>query len=238
MPPIASPPPALLDTLLRLAPLDVLLFDSSLICRYAAPAGDTLLGRTVDQLVGQPASALFPSGADDLKAALKLAAESVSPSRYASYRYAHEDPTAASPNAIATSLFCWSVRVEPIQIDDYRGTQEFRGVLVTLADIRDLADSNERLHEENANLRAALAAARRREATLVASQRRLREAVRNQLAPVSGYLQAIGRRPRALAGHSVDRVIEDRVLPGLRRIVDLVDGAVESAPGESPGSRS
>ena len=52
-------PQPLLETLLHRAPLDLLLFDVRLICRYAAPAGDTLLGRTAAELVGQSAEVLF-----------------------------------------------------------------------------------------------------------------------------------------------------------------------------------
>jgi hypothetical protein len=212
-----APPPALLDALLRLAPLDVLLFDTALVCRYAAPADGTLFGRTSDQLVGERAETLFPSGADDLLAALGRAAESAAGARYPSYRYSFQD-------VATTRLFCWSVRIEPVLLHDYRGIEEFHGVLVTLADVQDLADANERLQEENARLRDALSEARAREAGLLAARRRLRVEVRSRLAPVVGYLQALSRRPRILQGRTTSQLMEDQVLPGLYDVVSLVDG--------------
>lgn len=174
MPP--APLSALLDSLLRLAPLDVLLFDTELVCRYAAPADGTLFGRTAAQLVDEPATALFPSGADDLLAALRLAAEQAAAARYASYRYAHREAT-------TETLFCWSVRITPVLLQDYRGHEEFHGVLVTLADIQDLADANDQLQQELVQLRGELAASRAREAAAIAD-RRLGEAVRTVLTPV------------------------------------------------------
>ena len=75
----ATPPPSLpsvlLESLLRLAPLDVLLFDTDLVCRYAAPAGDTLFGRSATELVGEPVTALFSPSSGDLHTALREAAE-------------------------------------------------------------------------------------------------------------------------------------------------------------------
>ncbi len=44
-------PLPLLETLLRMAPLDVLLFDTELVCRFAALADETLFGRTAAEFV-------------------------------------------------------------------------------------------------------------------------------------------------------------------------------------------
>jgi hypothetical protein len=211
-----APPSALLDALLRLAPLDVLLFDTELVCRYAAPADGTLFGRTAAQLVGEPDAALFPAGADDLLAALRLAAEQAAAAQYRSYRYTHREAT-------TETLFCWSVRIAPVLLHDYRGREEFHGVLVTLADIQDLADTNDRLQRELTQLRGELAASRAREAAALADRRRLQEAVRTVLTPVLGYLQVLSRRPHILNTHPVGSLIEERVLPGLHQVVDLVD---------------
>lgn len=216
---VSSPPPALLDHLLRAAPLDVLLFDTELVCRYAALVDDTLLGRTEAELVGQSASTLFPSGADDLMSALELAAASASSYHYNAYRYTHHQPA-------TETLYCWSVRVEPVVLHDYRGREEFRGVLVTLADIHDLVDQRDRLQAENERLRQQLAAAEEQVALDRMASQRLREAVRNALTPATGYLQVISRRPQVLGGRPVAQVIDQRVLPSLQQAINAVDDAV------------
>ena len=157
--PLPSP---LLETLLRMAPLDVLLFDTELVCRFAALADDTLFGRTAAEFVGQPADAIFPPIRGDLRSALELAATSPTSYQYPSYRYTYTDTSGTTETA-----FCWSVRVEPVTLHDYRGREEFRGVLVTLADVLDLSDENDRLRSqvdelqrELDRLRRELAAAR------------------------------------------------------------------------------
>ena len=233
---LAPLPPSLLETILRLAPLDVLLFDTELVCRYAAPVGGSLFGRSVDQLVGQPAADIFPPARDDLRSALELAAHNAATYQYPSYRYTYTDIEATSE-----TLFCWSVRVEPVALRDYRGREEFRGVLVTLADVQDLADETDRLRHdndvlqrENGRLQQQLVEAHRREAASAEARRRLRAAVRGLLAPVAGYLQVLSRRPRVLRGRPAEQVIEEIVLPGLRRVVtavDTFDGAQPPADG-------
>ena len=140
-------PPPLLETLLRMAPLDVLLFDTELVCRFAALADETLFGRTAEQFIGQPADAIFPPARGDLRSALTLAAGGAGSYAYPSYRYTYADPAAPTDTA-----FCWAVRVEPVTLHDYRGREEFRGVLVTLADVLDLTDENDRLRQDNDQL--------------------------------------------------------------------------------------
>jgi len=91
----APAPVQLLDAMLRMAPLDVLLFDHDLICRYAVLADETLFGRTAGQFIGEPADALFPPARDDLRAALKLAVSGSGASyEYPAYRYTSPTPTA------------------------------------------------------------------------------------------------------------------------------------------------
>ena len=220
--PVPLPPP-LLDTILRMAPLDVLLFDTDLVCRYAAPAGSALFGRTADELVGQSSAEIFAGATDDLHSALKLAADTAASYQYPSYRYTFNEST-------TQTLFCWSVRVEPVLFHDYRGREEFRGVLVTLADVRALADENERLTQDNDQLRRdndrlqrAVTEAQRREARAVEARHSLQTSVRNLLAPVVGYLQVLSRRPAVLGGQPAATVIEEIVLPGLRGVVETVD---------------
>ena len=99
-------------------------------------------------------------------------------------------------------------------------------MLVTLADVEDLADERDRLREvegrltaENAELRLQLETRRRRaEAT--------RERVRTLLAPVSGYLQALARRPELLAGED-QAALFAQLLPRLDEIVAAVDEAAD-----------
>ena len=220
--PLPSP---LLETMLHLAPLDVLLFDTALVCRYAAPVGGTLFGRTAGQLIGQPATDIFPPASGDLRSALELAAHSAATYQYPSYRYAYTDTQATTE-----MLFCWSVRVEPVALRDYRGREEFRGVLVTLADVQDLADETDRLRHdndvlqrENDRLQRELTEARRREAASIDARGTLRAAVRNLMTMVMGYLQILSRRPAALPGRSAGQVIGEIVLPGLRSVVEAVD---------------
>ena len=213
-----SLPRALLETLLDRAPLDVLLFDVGLICRYTALTGDTLLGRTAAELVGASAVDIFGRGAGDLLAALHLAADGAVTAQYPVYRYTRQE-------AEAQTSHCWSVAIEPVLLHDYRGGEEFRGVLVTLADVEDLADERDRLREAEGRLTAETTAlrlqldARRRRAETARTQ------VRTLLAPVAGYLQVLARRPELLAGQDQAALIE-RLLR-LSAIAAAVDEAAD-----------
>ena len=227
--PLPSP---LLETMLHLAPLDVLLFDTELVCRYAAPSGETLFGRTADQLVGQHAAEIFPPARGDLRSALELAASSAETYEYPSYRY-----TYAEPAGTTEVLFCWSVRIEPVMLRDYRGREEFQGVLVTLADVQDLADENDELRREravlereNQRLKDALAAAQEQQAAAAEARLAIRATVRNQLAVVTGYLQVLGHQPAALEGQSTAEVIDAIALPRLRGVAEALDALEETQP--------
>lgn len=228
-------PLPLLEAIILQSPLDVLLFDTDLICRYAAPAGGTLFGRTAAELTGMRADEIISPDHGDLHSALQLAAQSATSYGYPSYRYTFNDST-------TQALFCWSIRVEPVALHDYRGREEFRGVLVTLADVQDLTDENDhlkretdRLRRENGRLQRRLVEAERREAAALASRRALREAVRTLVTPAVCYLQALSRRPQILRGQPPERVIEGIVLPGLATVVDAVD---EIAGAPSPSDRA
>lgn len=73
-----------------MAPLDVLLFDAALICRYAVLGEGTLFGRTADQFLGQPVDAIFPPARDDLRTAMELTAGGSDASyQYPAYRYTY-----------------------------------------------------------------------------------------------------------------------------------------------------
>jgi hypothetical protein len=110
---------------------------------------------------------------------------------------------------------------------DYQGREEFRGVLVTLADVRDLADSNDQLRRdnedlrrENTDLRQALVTAEHRQSVAL---REVQTIVHTLLAPVAGYLQLLARRPHTLAHQRVEDLLTMRVLPQLQRLVEAVD---------------
>jgi nitrogen-specific signal transduction histidine kinase len=231
--PSSSLPLALLESLVQLAPLDVLLFDSDLICRYAAPAGESLFGRSATELVGETATALFSPQSGDLHTALREAAENAGSFDYPAYRYTMED-------AETQQYYCWSVRIQPVNLLDYRGRDEFRGVLVTLADVQDLADERDRLQAgqerllaEQARLHASLEDLRARLASSTAAQQEVRAQVRDLLAPAYGFLQLIAERPEALSGQSPERLIHQVVLPRLRAIVATLDAATQAATDQN-----
>jgi nitrogen-specific signal transduction histidine kinase len=184
---------------LHAAPLDVLLFDTDLICRYAAPADGSLFGRTEEELLGRHAAEIFPDDANGIQPVLAQAAHAAARWENPAYRVRLHD-------GATERVYCWSVKVEPVVTDQYHG------VLVTLADVQDLVDENERLESI---VRAQQYA-----------QRQLQTDVRTMLTPAIGYLQAIVRRPEVLHGRSPRQIIERNVLPHLRRVVDAVDGAV------------
>ena len=208
-------PPSLLDTLLQQAPVDVLLFDTALVCRYAAPAGNELFGRTADQLVGRHAAEILPPAANGLQPVLERAAQEAAAWRNPHYRFTYRERD-------ADLTFCWAIRVEPVAVESYRG------VLVTLSDVYDLIDENDQLRAENDQLRAEVGQWRRREEDRLTALRTLQVTVRTRLALVSGYLQVIARRPSVLRGQSVAAVIEDRVLPPLTDLVAASDQLAET----------
>jgi hypothetical protein len=233
--PSPSLPLALLESLMQLAPLDVLLFDTDLICRYAAPAGETLFGRTPADLVGEPASVLFSPEQGDLHTALGEAAADAGSFDYPSYRYAVGD-------AETQQYYCWSVRIQPLHLLDYRGRDEFRGVLVTLADVQDLADERDRLQAEQERLlgeharrHAELEDLRARLTSSTAAHQEVRAQVRDLLTPAYGFLQLIAQRPETLNGQSPERLINEVVLPRLRAVVATLDAAAQAATDQSAG---
>jgi hypothetical protein len=221
--------------MMQLAPLDVLLFDTDLTCRYAAPAGETLFGRSAADLVGESASVLFSPEYGDLHTALGEAAVDAGSFDYPSYRYAVGD-------AETQQYYCWSVRVQPVHLLDYRGRDEFRGVLVTLADVQDLADERDRLQAgqarllaEQARLHAELEDLRTRLASRTAAHEEVRTQVRTLLTPAYGYLQVIAERPNILNSQQPDALIHQVVLPQLRATVATLDAAAQAATDASTG---
>ncbi|MGH2587633.1 MAG: PAS domain-containing protein [Dehalococcoidia bacterium] len=199
VPPAGSVPPTLWDAMLRLVPLNLLFFDAGLICRYAAPIGDHVLGRRAEELLGLPAMEILPPEPDDLGSALERAVSDATPWHNPEYRF-------AGTLDGSEQLFCWSIRLDPVRVGD------IRGVLVAWADI--LAETQERdrlLVEADVYQHEA----EERNAALIEAFSDLR----NAITPLSGYLQLIVRRPEMLHGRAPAELIAGAVLP---RIGDLL----------------
>ncbi|MBI2760778.1 MAG: PAS domain-containing protein [Chloroflexi bacterium] len=197
-------PPEVLDVVLQRAPVDVLLFDRSLICRYAAPAGESFLGQPSASLPGRPVDEILPPARNGLRETLDAAARDARAWSAPAYRF-------TCPIDGVDTPFCSAIQIEPVSADDYEG------VLVILADARALAqleDEHTKLHEEAIALRRALW--------------QLRVRARDRLALISGYLQVIARRPRILAGRAPSEVIERTLLPQVGAIVSDIDSVVEA----------
>jgi hypothetical protein len=191
--------PELSDELLRLAPVNVLLLDRDLVCRYAAPTGETLYGRQRDDLVGRPVTDVLPPARNGLGRILHRAARQSAAWHHPEYRFEHTEGSEARS-------CCWSVAVDPV------ATPEFSGVLVSWTEIAEQAAERERLRGEIQRLRRE---ARERNAALI----QVLSDLRNAITPLSGYLQVIARRPTALGGRPAADVVGSLVLP---RIADLL----------------
>jgi hypothetical protein len=191
--------PELSDELLRLTPVNVLLLDRELVCRYAAPAGETLYGRRRDDVVGRPVTDVLPPARNGLGRVLQRAARQSAAWRDPEYRFEQAEGTEARS-------CCWSVAVDPV------ATPEFSGVLVSWTEIAEQAAERERLRGEIQRLRRE---ARERNAALI----QILSDLRNAITPLSGYLQVIARRPETLRGRPAAEVVSNLVLP---RIADLL----------------
>lgn len=196
-------PPILCDTLLRLVPLNILLFDTDLVCRYAAPLDDQLLGRPREELMGRPAWEVLPPAGNGLRPMLERAARQTEAWRDPEYRFSRLIDDVETP-------CCWSIQVEPVAVDDYRG------VLVAWSDVLESFAERDALAADVERLRTD-ARARTAETFALLSE------MRGILTPISGYLQAIVRRPRVLAGMSVHAIVAERLLPGVQQLVASID---------------
>ncbi len=204
---VPSDSTTLLDNLLRRAPLDVFLFDTDLICRYAAPAGDEFLGQRRDQFIGRHATEILAPAADRLRDALERALHERLPWQDHDFRFTVHGSS-------GKTSCCWAIEVEPMADEDYQG------IMVTLADMTDLIEERDRLRDEVADLRQRENERSRAFAEMVVN-------VRELLAPPLGYLQVIARRPHILRGRSPAAVITKHVLPRLNELVDTLARARE-----------
>ena len=199
MQPDTALPPEVFDTALRRTPVNVFVFDTDLICRYAAPVGDSFLGQPREQLTGRPAAEFWPPAANGLRPVLQRAAREAERWENDTYHFVHG--TGAEERAC-----CWSIQIEPVAVDG------FRGVLVSTADVLQAAADRHELEQLREEQRE------RNEALLAAVSD-----LRNLITPLSGYLQLIARRPDSLGKRSPAEVISSMVLPQVRIILDTVD---------------
>lgn len=195
--------PPLCDTLLRLAPLNILLFDTDLVCRYAAPVGDELLGQPRETLMGRPAADIWPPAANGLRPVLERAAHEAAPWQNREYRFTHRMRDAELP-------CCWSIQVEPVAVDGYRG------VLVSWSDMLEAAQERDQVRAEAERLQRQ--EAQRREALV-----HLASDLLNLVTPISGYLQVIARRPEMLGRRAPAELIATYVLPRVEQLVATID---------------
>jgi signal transduction histidine kinase len=187
------------DALLCAAPADVVFFDAGLICRYVAPAGDTVLGRPAADLLGLGPADIF-TGAIAVVTPRVVAAARVGASWEAS------DLTWPDPNEPDAPPSRWLVRVMPLSVEGVEG------VIVTWCERLSGAEQLARLEREVEQLHRQR---QQRQQALLA----LFSDVRNLITPISGYLQVIVRRPATLGGRSPADVIVTHILP---RVADLL----------------
>lgn len=222
-----QPPRFVLDDILQRAPLHLFVLDRDLVCRYAAPVGDSFLGLPRADLVGLDIGDILPPARNGLRQSLHDAAHERKPWAHPQHEYRH-------PTEDGEVLYVWAVSVEPVALRDSQG------VLLTLRDILEHVQTRTRLEFETERLRTALRMRDQQAAARAQAAHELCLKVRNLLAPITGYLQVIARRPTLLTGQTLPEVIERNLLPQLGDLVDRVDrfesALQESAPKKASGA--
>jgi hypothetical protein len=203
------PPQPHWDTVLRLVPAHVFIFDSALVCRYAAPTGGAFLGRSQEQLTGRHAFEILPAAGNGLRPMLERAAYEGSGWSTPQYRYNHRLDG-------AEIAYIWAIEVEPLAVADQRG------VLLTFCDVLELVEERDRLRERSAE----------REQQLVVAEERVRTVMTSAL----GYLQILARRPELLRRYPLTSTIEDRVLPRLHEVLQTLAALQHLPTSSSDGS--
>lgn len=204
-------PPPLWDEMLRHAPCHLLLFDAALVCRYAAPHGDRLLGRRRDQLVDRHATEILPP---------ELGLTPLLSSALDGDRDLRAEVCAPDDESNGNDAG-WRICVKSVS------TGQTRVVLVVIFDVRDLLGELQALRAERDALRAAEAA--RQEAT-----RGLYTDMRTLITPIQGYLQLMARRPEALSGREQPDLIEGDILPAIHRLTELIERLPEETASRTP----
>lgn len=212
---------SLLDEALQRVPIHVFILDGALVCRYAAPAGETFLGLPRERLVGLDIGAILPPARNGLRPALHGAARQGVSWTHPAHEYRHQSDE-------GEVLYVWAIRVEPVALHDERG------VLLTLQDIAEHIAARTRVEIERDRLLAVTGILERQLASHTRRAQELCAKVRNVVAPISGYLQVIAHRRALLGGQSIAEMIDGTILPQLRAMVDLLDAfdASVSLPSE------
>jgi PAS domain S-box-containing protein len=224
------PPRPQWDTLLRLLPSHLFLFDEDLICRYAAPYGEGFLGQPSEHLVGRHAAEVLPPARNGLRPALERAVRESEAWSTAEHRYRH-------PGADGEQLYVWAIHIQPFPLDGHRA------VLVTLHDVQEITEAQEQLRSEVRTLEATLARAHAEAQERGRAMRSFLARARTLLTTIWGYLQIMSRRPYALRGRPATSVVQDLVLPQIESLIETIDELdpalrAESAPWhEQPDPR-
>jgi nitrogen-specific signal transduction histidine kinase len=204
-------PPPLWDVVLRLTPCHVLLFDAALVCRYAAPCGEELAGYPPSGLVGRRLPELFPGCPDFAERAVQ--ALTTGDTHDVLVRCEHGGQIVGW-HAWLTRLMADTAPVVLVMMIDETASQD---------DIAALRAERDQLREREAS---------RREIA-----RDLYTNIRTLLTPISGYLQLMARRPRALAGRDPADLVERELLPAVNHLTELVE-QLPAAVAERPSGNA
>jgi PAS fold len=203
------PPHAFWDLVLRAAPSHLFVFDTALICRYAAPSGEEFLGIPRDDLLGRHAAEFLPPASDGLRPLLEQAVFEGKEASLPQYRYAHRVGD-------AETLHLWSVRATPLHLDSYRS------VLLALSDIVNLVEQRDQLQFRCDDLQGEVERLRRAQAEGNRGLGALVIQLRSRLTPVLGYAQLLVRRPELLGSRAPEAILRDEMLPQLHLVVEIV----------------
>ena len=157
-------------------------------------------------------SEIMPSTANGLRAALERAATGAERWQTPHYQFRHRAGG-------TETIHHWAVSVEPLEMIGEHG------VLLALSDVQALVNEQNRLAAQVNDLLE-------QQEREVRGKQALYKQMRSVLAPISGYLQLMARRPQALAEHPNADVLEQHLLPLLRQLLDLVQQASHTSPTE------
>jgi signal transduction histidine kinase len=216
-------PHPLWDQVLRLTPIHVFIFDTALICRYAAPLDDVFLGSPRDQLLHRHVSEFFPPAASGLQLSLEQVAQQGVPWRRSGYRYTHR-------SGDAEMIHVWDIAASPMRLDAHRG------VLLTLSDVLDLTEQIDRFQRERDDLQLALERLRRTQEDHNRALAATAVHLRTLLTPIWGYLQLLLRAPNLREQDALQPLLSDVLLPQVQELLDTLRGLeyLPDASSEDP----